>query len=84
MAANLTRCLAGVRFLPKLPGDAERIDLYFMPPGDFISGLMELFMMNTAKRDRKFIAHLYAERARLCEPQVMRVAGVAATNNARL
>jgi len=73
-----------VRLLPKLPGDAKRIDLCFLPPGNFISGLMELPMMTAAKRDRIFIAHLYAERARLCEPQVMRVAGVAATNNARL
>jgi hypothetical protein len=45
---------------------------------------MELTVMATAKWDRKFITHLYAECARLCEPQVMRVAGVAATNNARL
>ena len=35
---------------PKLPSKRERIDVQILPPGDFISGLMQLPMMAAAER----------------------------------
>ena len=40
--------------------------------------------MATTKWNRELITHLETERALLCEPQMMRVAGMAGTNNAGL
>src|SRR5262245_23252362 len=48
----------GMRFLPKAPRDFECIDLYVLPPGDFIPGLVQLSMMTATQRHGELIAHL--------------------------
>ena len=45
---------------------------------------MQLSMMAAAERDPKLVAHLDAQCARLCEAQVVRVAGLAPADDAGL
>ena len=45
---------------------------------------MKLSMMDTTQRDREFVTDLHADRSGLGEPQMMRVAGLAAADQARL
>ena len=80
MTAGLTR----MRLFPELPGDAERVNLKFVPPGHLISRLVQLPVMTTAERHRKLVAHLDAQSARLREAQVVRVAGLAPADDAGL
>ena len=69
---------------PKPSGDVQRLDLPILPPGHLIAGLMQLPMMASAKGDGEFVADFHADGARLGEPQVMRVAGLSSTDQARL
>ena len=46
--------------------------------------MMQLTMVLPAQRNRKFVAHLAAQRARLGEFQVMRIASCSLANQARL
>ena len=71
-------------FNPKSAGNGERLNLYRFPPASFIASLMELSMMPSAKRDSEFIANFHAQCAGLCKTQMMRIAGVASANKARL
>ena len=73
-----------MRLFPKLSGDTKCINFKFMPPSDFVSGLMELPVMAAAERDRKFVTHLDAQRARLRKAEMVRVAGVAPAHDAGL
>ena len=83
--ANDIACrLIRMRLLPELPRDAQRVYFLFIPPGYFVSRLMELPVMAAAERDRKLVAHLDAERARLCEAEMVGIARVAPADDARL
>ena len=73
-----------MRSLPQLPGCAEGVDLQFLPPSDFIAGLMQLPVMASAERDGELIANLDPLCARLREAEMVRVARMAAANKARL
>lgn len=73
-----------VRLLPQLSGGAQRVDLKCLPPGHFVSRLMQLPMMAAAERYCELIAHLDPQSARLCKTQVMRIAGVPSANSTRL
>src|SRR5262249_29956154 len=51
----------------------ERVDAGRHPPRPLIAGAMSGAVMDTAERYREFIARLTSKRARLHEPQVMRI-----------
>ena len=70
--------------LPKPSGDLQGVDLPLLPPGNLIAGLMQLPMMASAKGNGEFIADFHADGAGLGEPQVMRIAGLPSTDQARL
>jgi hypothetical protein len=72
------------RVLPKLARNLERIDAGGLPPGPLIAGAMGRAVMDTAEWYREFIARLTTERARLYEPQMMRIRRLAATQEAWL
>jgi hypothetical protein len=61
--------------LPELLRFRQSIDTHLLPPFLFSAKIMERAMMDHAERQGPFIAHLTAERARLGETQMMRVAG---------
>src|SRR5262245_36207180 len=77
-----------MRFLPKAPRDFHCIDLYILPPSDFIAGLVQLSMMPTHKGTvnssltLRPIARGCAKRRRCgsdgCRPQIRQ--GCEATN----
>src|SRR5262249_48845454 len=69
---------------PKFAGDLDGIDAGLLPPGFFIAGAMGRAVMRATERDRKFIACLAAERARLHTSDVMRIRRLAAAQQARL
>ena len=77
LADDIACRLVWMRLLPQLPRDAQRVDFKFIPPGHFISGLVQLPMMAAAERDGKLVAHLDAERARLCEAEMVGVTWLA-------
>ena len=60
------------------------IDAGVLPPGCFVADAMHQPMMDAAERDREFVAGLAAERARLQVPQMMRIRGLAAADQAGL
>jgi hypothetical protein len=69
-------------FKPQHAGGDGWIDLGLAPPRRFIAAAVHLAMMAVTQRDRKFVADLAAERAALCESQVMGVRGLSAANEA--
>ena len=73
-----------MRLFPELPGDTERLDLKFFPPGPFISRLMQLPMMSTAEGHRELIADFKADRPWLRKTQMMRIRGLPAADQTRL
>ena len=54
------------------------------PPIDFLAGPVQLPMMRATQRHGELVADLEAETAGLREPQMVRVAGLAAADEARL
>ena len=62
----------------------QRVDFYFLPPGDFIAALMKLAMVTTAERNGEFIADFEPQCARLRKTYMMRVTGVASADQAGL
>jgi hypothetical protein len=50
----------GTGLIPKSLGDLKRVDAQVMPPGYFVTGLMQLLMMVATKRDSKLIADFKA------------------------
>jgi hypothetical protein len=50
------QCSRHVALVPKLFGDLQRLNLHFMPPGHFVTRVMQLLVMITAERHRKLIA----------------------------
>ena len=61
--------------LPKAAGRSQGVDFVLLPPGNFISCLMELPVVAPAEWNRKFVAHLQPQGARLRKPQMVRIAG---------
>ena len=86
MAIQIRPTLARVatRVLPKLARNLERVDAGGLPSGPLIAGTMSRAVMDTAERYREFIARLTTKRARLHEPQVMRIRTLAGAHEARL
>jgi hypothetical protein len=72
------------RVPPKPSRNFERINSGGLPPGPLIAGAMSRAVMDTAQRYREFIARLTAKRARLYEPQVMRIRRFAGAQKAWL
>lgn len=71
-------------FLPKLPCDVKDLNFAGVPPGFFISRLMQLAVMAPAERNGEFVADLQTDRARLCKTQMVRIARCAAADQAGL
>jgi len=61
----------GMRFFPKPPRGFQGIDLYALPPRNFVAGLVQLAMMTAAQRHGELVADLKTERSRLRKAQVM-------------
>ena len=81
------KCIAsqsGMRLEPQAPGSGEWIDSGLAPPFGFIAIAVELTMMPAAQRDGELIADLAAKCTALREAQVVGIAGLAATDQARL
>ena len=74
----------GMGFLPKTSRNLQGIHPLASPPRAFIPGLMQLPMMAAAQRNGELIAHLEANGSGLCKPQVMRIGGLPAADDARL
>ena len=84
MGDDITCRLVWMRLLPELPRDAQRVYSKFIPPDRFVSCLVQLPMMAAAERDRKLVAHLDAERARLCEAEMVGVTRLAPADDTGL
>jgi hypothetical protein len=69
---------------PELAGRLHRINVGFRPPGGFIAHPVHQPMMDSTERDREFVAHLAAERARLREAEMMWIRWLAAADEAGL
>ena len=69
---------------PKAECDRKRIDIGRGPPRGLIAIAVQLPVMEATDRDGVFVADLAAERARLGEPNVMRLARPSAADNAGL
>jgi hypothetical protein len=69
---------------PELASGFDGVNAGIFPPGRFVAHTVHQAMMDATKRNREFVAGLATERARLHEPQVMRVGGFATANEAGL
>jgi hypothetical protein len=69
---------------PKGASSFGRINTGLIPPGRFITAAMHLAMMTTAEWDRELIANLSAQSRGLCKPEMMRIGGTPAANQAWL
>jgi hypothetical protein len=76
--------LNAARLLPELAGDLDWIDPSCFPLGLLVAGTMNLAVVDPAERYGEFVADLAGERPRLGEPQVVRIRGLAAADQARL
>jgi hypothetical protein len=74
----------GISLIPKPLGDSERVDIDILPPGDFITGLMQLSVMAAAERYGEFISHFRADGARLRKAQVMWIRQLSPADMTRL
>jgi hypothetical protein len=84
---RVSACWADPRVMaraPKRERDRHGIELEPIPPCCFITVPVKLAMMETTNRNRELVADFASERARLREPEVMRVRRVAAAHHARL
>src|SRR5262245_26014409 len=72
------------RLVPQIAGDAKRIDAKALPPGLFVADVVDFAVMHAAERDRKFVAGLAPERARLRVAQVVWVGWLAAADQTGL
>src|SRR5438132_1253228 len=83
-ASSRSRAERTAAALPKLASDVDRVNAGLLPPGFLVTGAMHGTMMRATERDDKFIACFAAERARLHKPDVMRIRGLAAAQQAGL
>jgi hypothetical protein len=60
--------------------DRRRIDARSLPPSDFVAVAMKLTMVSATERNSEFIADFTAKSPALRESQVMRIAGLPATD----
>ena len=65
---------------PQCSRDCERIDVALLPPLPFLSGGVDVVVVDGAERNGKFVADFKAEPSRLSMPQVMCVGGRAAAD----
>jgi hypothetical protein len=73
-----------VRLNPELAGDTEGVDACRSPPTGFIASAMQFAMMATAERYGEFVADLEAETSGLRKAQMVGIARLPATDQARL
>ena len=73
---------------PRVPPKSKRnrhgIDVGLVPPCALVTLAVKLAMMDPAQRHRELIRYPAADSAWLREPNVMSLAGLAATHGARL
>jgi hypothetical protein len=69
---------------PKRASRGDSVDIGLVPPRGFITAAMHLAMMTTAERDRELIANLSPQSRGLCKPEMMRIGGTPAANQAWL
>ena len=75
----LSRCLSRNRkclcaaFLPKTLGDLQRFDIQVVPPGHFVTDMMQLLMVITAERHGELIADFKTQRSGLSKAQMVRI-----------
>ena len=69
---------------PKTSRDLQCIDLQVLPPVLFVPSLVQLPMMAAAQRHGELITYLKPNGPGLRKPQVMRIAGLPAADQARL
>jgi hypothetical protein len=55
-----------------------------MPPGEFVSGVVELAVMLSTQRHHELVTGFQAEPSGLCKAEVMRVGGSLRAGEARL
>ena len=60
---------------PKVARYYQSVDPGVLPPKGLLTGSVDLAMMSAAQRYGELVAYLEAETTRLCEAQVMGVAG---------
>jgi hypothetical protein len=58
---------------PQLIGNLKRINLEGVPPSSFISSVMNFSVVQSTKRDRKFVTDFHAHSAGLGKREVVRV-----------
>ena len=76
------RILSALR--PKLFSDRQRLDTQIVPPGEFVSCMMQLPVMLTTERHSEFVADFHAERSGLGKAQMMRVRWLSPTDKTRV
>src|SRR5262245_59107303 len=72
------------RRLPEPAGNLDRVSAGLPPPRALVAGAMHRTMMPATERDGELIADLAAERARLCESEVVGIRRLAAAQEAFL
>ena len=73
-----------MRPLPQVVRNWLGIDACCVPPSHFVAAAMNLAVVAAAEGDGELIADFSAERAGLCESQVVSIAGLPAADQARL
>src|SRR5262249_5115002 len=68
--------------VPQLCGDLDRIDAELLPPQSLVARAVELAVMQTAQRNREFVADLAPERGLLGEAHVVRFGRLTPTDEA--
>ena len=61
------------RVLPKFSCGCDRIELDGLPPRSLFAPTMQVAVVNSAERDREFVADPAPHRSRLHEPQMVSV-----------
>jgi len=69
---------------PKRASSGGSIDTGVVPPRNFFTAAMHLAMMTTAEWDRELIANFSTQSRWLCKPEMMRIGGTPAANQAWL
>ena len=77
-------CAGRVRHDPQVACRFEGLKAPSQPPFHFLAGAVQLAVMGPAQRYGEFVADLLSKSARLCETQVMRIAWLAAADEAGL
>jgi hypothetical protein len=84
---NADRCIDSFDTARRNPEHLRRregIDSPSLPPGDLVSGVMIVTVMDSAQRYGELVADLESHRARLGEPQMVGVGGASSTDQTGL